>query len=264
VTGPNLVVLAAGRGTRFGGVKQLVAVRDDGATVTDVLLGRAATAGIERAVIVVSAEIEDQFRAHLDAVGPTAISVALAVQRMPCGTADAVLAARDSVDGAVVVVNADDLYPAAALSLVVRHLQEAPAHEHATVAFPLDRTLVGTRPESRALLTIDHAGILAGVREGRVEKHDGLRFVTATSVEALRGDEQVSMNMWAFQPSAFDALAAVVADLAARDGDGEIFLPAAVEVLIENGATVRALRSTEPCLGITYADDVAAVRAALS
>jgi CTP:molybdopterin cytidylyltransferase MocA len=264
VTGPSLVVLAAGLGTRFGGLKQLVAVRDDGATVTDVLLERAATAGIEYAVVVVRAAIEEEVRSHLDVMGPSSVPTVLAVQQTPAGTADAVLAARESVDGAFVVVNADDLYPASAFSLLVRHLDEGAAHEHAAVAFRVDRTLAGTRPESRAILTIDDAGTIVGVHEGLVEALDGLRFVTATSSEAMAGDARVSTNIWAFRPSAFDALAGIVAYRAARDGDGEIFLPDAVATMIANGSSVRALLSDDRCIGITYPDDVAAVRAALS
>jgi bifunctional N-acetylglucosamine-1-phosphate-uridyltransferase/glucosamine-1-phosphate-acetyltransferase GlmU-like protein len=264
VTGSSLVVLAAGRGTRFGGLKQLVAVRDDGATVTDVLVRRAADAGIEQAVIVVRAAIEELIRAHVDGMGAAGIPVELAVQRRPRGTADAVLAAREVVGGALVVVNADDLYPAGAFSLIATHLRDAPAHEHAVVGFRLDRTLVGSRPEARALLTIDEAGALVAIREGRVEKDGGLRFRAAMSVDVLRGDEIVSMNMWGFRPSVFDALAAAVAELGAHDPDVEVFLPDVVAMMIAGGATVRVLLSDEACIGITYREDVDAVRAAQS
>ena len=263
MTGSSLVVLAAGRGTRFGGLKQLVAVRDDGATVTDVLVRRAAKAGFEQAVIVVRPAIEELVRDHLDEMGAAGIPVELAVQRRPRGTADAVLAARDAVGGPFVVVNADDLYPAGAFALIATHLRDAPAREHAVVGFRLDRTLVGSRPEARALLSIDAAGTLAAVREGNVGK-DGLHFITAMSVEGLRGDEIVSMNMWGFRPSAFDALAASVAELGAHDPDVEVFLPDVVATMIAGGATVRVLQSDDACIGITYREDVDAVRAAQS
>ncbi len=262
VTGSTLVVLAAGRGTRFGGLKQLVAVRDDGATVTDVLVRRAADAGIERAVIVVRAEIEALMRTHVDEMGGAGIPVEFALQRQPRGTADALLAARDAVGGPLVVVNADDLYPAGAFSLLAAHLRDAPAHEHAVVGFRVDRTLVGSRPEQRALLTTDEAGALVGVREGRVEKDGGLRFATATSIDGLRGDELVSMNMWGFRPSVFEALAAAVAEFGAHDPDVEVFLPDVVATMIAAGATVRALPTDEACIGMTYREDVDAVRAA--
>jgi bifunctional N-acetylglucosamine-1-phosphate-uridyltransferase/glucosamine-1-phosphate-acetyltransferase GlmU-like protein len=261
MTGPSLVVLAAGRGRRFGGLKQLAAVRADRATVTDVLLQRAAEAGVERAVIVLRSEIEPQVRAHLDAIGWPSIPTGFAVQPQARGTADAVLAARDAVDGPVIVVNADDLYPVSAFRALVDHLRDAPDDEHAAVAFRLDRTLLGTRPESRALLAVGETGLLVGVREGRIEKADGLRFVRGDEAELLRGDELVSMNMWAFRPAVFaDILAAV----SAHDDAGEIYLPDVVARMIATGATVRVLRSDEPCIGLTYGEDVDALRTALS
>ncbi len=264
VTGSSLVILAAGRATRFGGVKQLVAVRDDGSTVTDVLIRRAADAGIEQAVIVVRPAIEELFRAHLERMGAAAIPVVIVVQGRPRGTADAVLAAKDKVRGPLVVVNADDLYPAGVFSLLATHLHDADSHEHAVVGFRLDRTLVGPRPESRALLTIDVSGVLVDIREGSVEKRGGLHFRTATSVDGLRGDEIVSMNMWGFRANVFDGLTAAVAELGASDPDDEVYLPDAVEMMIESGTTVRVLLSDEACIGMTYPEDVAAVRAAQS
>ncbi|HEY5172709.1 MAG TPA: sugar phosphate nucleotidyltransferase [Acidimicrobiia bacterium] len=264
MTGSSLVVLAAGQGTRFGGLKQLVAIRDDGSTVTDVLVRRAAAAGFEQAVIVVRPAIEELMRTHVDEMGSAGIPVEFAVQRRPRGTADAVLAARDTVGGPFVVANADDLYPAGAFSSLAEHLRDAPAHEHAVAGFRLDRTLVGSRPEARALLTIDDAGALAAVREGYVDKDGGLHFTTATSVDGLRGDEIVSMNMWGFRPSVFDPLAAALAELGAHDPDVEIFLPDVVATMIAGGETVRVLRSDEACIGITYREDVDALRAAQS
>jgi dTDP-glucose pyrophosphorylase len=255
------VVLAAGRGRRFGGLKQLTAVLGS-ATVTDVLAQRAAEAGAERAVIVVRAEIEPQVRAHLDAIGWPAIAVTFALQHKARGTADAVLAARDAVDGAFIVVNADDLYPASAFRALVDHLRDAPGDEHATVAFRLDRTLLGSRPESRALLTADDSGRLVDVHEGRVEKDGGLRFVRGDESEPLRGDELVSMNLWAFRPTVFAHLAAAVSE---PDGErGEVYLPDVVARMVGTGATVRVLPSDETCIGLTYGDDVDALRTALS
>jgi dTDP-glucose pyrophosphorylase len=262
MTGSSLVVLAAGQGTRFGGLKQLVAVRDDGSTVTDLLILRAADAGIEHAVIVVRPAIEEQFRAHVEGMGAATIPVELVVQRRPRGTADAVLAARDALGGSFVVVNADDLYPAGAFSLLATHLYDAQSHEHAVVGFRLDRTLVGSRPESRALLTIDEAGVLVEVREGSVEKGGGLHFRTATSVDLLSGDEIVSMNMWGFRANVFERLAAAVGELGASGPDGEVYLPDAIELMIEGGTTVRVLLSDEACIGMTYPEDLATVRAA--
>ena len=261
-SGPTLVVLAAGRGRRFGGLKQLASVRADRSTVTDVLLQRAAEAGVERAVIVVRADIEPRIRAHLDAVGWPGIPTVFAVQRRPRGTADAVLAARDVIEGSAIVVNADDLYPASAFRMLVAHLRDTSSEENATIAFRLDHTLLGARPESRALLTVDDAGVLIGVREGRIEKTPVLQFVRDDRAEPVQGDELVSMNIWGFRPSVFPAIEAAVS--AHRTDAGELYLPDVVAQLVASGVTVRVLRSEETCIGLTYREDVDAPRSALS
>lgn len=264
MTGTTLVVLAAGRGTRFGGLKQLAVVRDDGATVSDVLLERAARAGIERAVVVTSPESADGFRARGRDFTAPGLTVVPVVQPSARGTADAVLVAQREVEGSVVVVNGDDLYPADAFERVTRHLREAPEGEHAVVGFRLDRTVLGSRPESRALLEADPQERLVAVQEGRVEKEPALQFVSTTASIALRGDELVSMNMWAFRPAVFDALHAAIADRGAARESGEVYLPDVVAAMVAKGDTVRVLRSDAPCIGITYRGDLDAVRAALS
>jgi bifunctional N-acetylglucosamine-1-phosphate-uridyltransferase/glucosamine-1-phosphate-acetyltransferase GlmU-like protein len=257
-----LVVLAAGRGKRFGGSKQLVAVRDDGSTITDILLCRAAAAGIERAAIVVNADIESDVRAHVAAVSPD-VRVDLVIQRRPRGTADAVLAARDAVTGPIVVVNADDLYPASAFGVIAAHLRNGPAHEHAAVGFRLDRTRVGPRPESRALLDVDASGLLTAVREAQIELRGDGTFARSGGLDVLAAEQLVSMNMWGFRTNVFDALEAVVADRDRRGVEGEVFLPDVVASMVAVGATVRVVRSDETCVGLTYADDVETVRSVL-
>ena len=261
-TATCLVVLAAGRGKRFGGSKQLVAVRDDGSTIMDILVRRAAAAGIELAAIVVNAEIERDVHAHLDSVNPDA-RVQLVTQQRPRGTADAVLVARDVVTGPIVVANADDLYPMSAFALLAAHLRDAPAHEHAVVGFRLDRTRIGSRPESRALLEVDESGLLTSVREAQIELRGDGTFAMSGAPEVLAADQLVSMNMWAFRTNVFDALEAAVADRDRRGADGEVFLPDVVASMIAEGATVRVLPCGETCVGLTYADDVETVRSVL-
>jgi bifunctional N-acetylglucosamine-1-phosphate-uridyltransferase/glucosamine-1-phosphate-acetyltransferase GlmU-like protein len=243
-----LVVLAAGQGTRFGGPKQLVAVRDDGATIMDVLIVRAAAVGIVNAVVVVNPEIEREVRAHLG------VSVEVVVQKQRRGTADAVLTAREAAAGPIVVVNADDVYPLSAFAVVAMHLDE-----HAAVGFRLDRGRIGSRPESRALLECDATGLLTQVREVQIERRAGGSFVVAGESAIVAGDQRVSMNMWAFQPSVFDALDAAVA----AKTEGEVFLPDVVAAMVRAGAPVRVVPCDDECVSLTYAEDIAVVRSAL-
>jgi len=264
MTAPDtcLVVLAAGRGKRFGGSKQLVAVGDDGSTIMDVLMRRGAAAGIERAAIVVNADIERDVRAHLNALSPD-MPVELVTQRRPRGTADAVLVARDVAAGPIVVVNADDLYPASAFAVIAAHLHDAPVHEHAVVGFRLDRTRVGSRPESRALLDVDELGLVTSVREVQIERRPDGTLVVTGELDGIASDQRVSMNMWAFRPSVFDTLDATVADRDQRGIEGEVFLPDVVGSMVAEHTTVRVLPCDETCFGLTYADDVDTVRSVL-
>jgi bifunctional N-acetylglucosamine-1-phosphate-uridyltransferase/glucosamine-1-phosphate-acetyltransferase GlmU-like protein len=256
-----LVVLAAGRGTRFGGMKQLAAVGPRGETVTDAMLARAAAAGIERAMVVVSPEVESSMREHFRAQS-NPIAVDFVVQQAHRGTADALLTARPRVDGTCVVVNADDVYPASAFVTLAHHARNGPADEHAMVAFRADRTLNSDRPGSRALVTRDHDGRLVAITEGRVTADAaGMRFEAPAYTCALRGDELVSMNIWLFRPQFFEDVAAAVQ---AHPGPGEVYLPDAVARCVGRGGAVRVFATDERCVELTYPDDVALVRDALA
>jgi bifunctional N-acetylglucosamine-1-phosphate-uridyltransferase/glucosamine-1-phosphate-acetyltransferase GlmU-like protein len=258
--GPEVVILAAGSSTRFGEPKQLVAIRPDGSTIIDVLLHRCTTAGYARAVVVVAPSLENRLRVHLDGARRPELPVEIVTQQTPRGTADAVLAAREAIDGAFVVVNADDLYPEDAFALLSDHLTNGAQEEHAMVAFRLDRTLFAPRPVSRALIESDH-GLLTAIEEGTVERDGGLRFDSGSTRRPLRGDELISMNMWGFRPSAIDAIADAVA---AASRSGEVYLPRVVATMIASGAVVRVLTSNSSVVGLTHPEDLPIVRAALS
>src|SRR5882762_1540795 len=139
----QLIVLAAGSGTRFGGVKQLAPIGPNGEAILDVLLERAAAAGFAGAVVVTAPVIEEQMRAHLAAY-PSELPVSVVLQSEPRGTAHAVLAAAEEVDGSFGVVNADDLYPPDAFAMLAHHLSTDGGP--ALVAFRLAKTLINQRP----------------------------------------------------------------------------------------------------------------------
>jgi dTDP-glucose pyrophosphorylase len=248
---PALVVLAAGSGVRFGGVKQLAPVGPNGEAILDVLLDRANAAGFTGAVVVTAPGIEAQMREHLEAHRPE-LPVQIVLQPAPLGTADAVLSVRDAVAGSFAVVNADDLYPAAGFAMLADHLSRS--GEPAVIAFQVANTLVGERPVKRALLDFDDNGELSAIRESTVAAGSG----------ELHGDEWVSMNMWGFSPSMFDVLARAVDDFTAGGASGEILLPDVVSALVGEGVVVRVLRCDQACIGITYAEDADVVRGALA
>ena len=239
----SLVVLAAGMGTRFNGLKQLAPVGHDGEAIVDFLLRRADAAGFDGAVVVVRPDIVRDIDDHFDAHDPP-LPTTLAVQSEPLGTAHAVLACAELIDSAFAVVNADDLYPSNAFAMLAKHL--ADSHQHALVGFRVDRTLVSGRPVSRARIetTDDHLDAI----------------VEETVSASTAGTHWVSMNMWGFQPSALDHMERAVATRAQRR---EVLLPDVVAAMVDAGEHVRVLRCNDPCIGITYADDVDLVRARL-
>lgn len=255
MTAPTLVVLAAGKGTRFGGPKQLVAVRDDGATISDVNIERAAAAGIDRAVVVVGEHVAEAMGAHLAERSPR---VRTTLQGGSRGTAQALLAVRDLTEGPVVVVNADDIYPVDAFGALAGHFATVgteSATDHAVVGFHLARTFAGPKPQSRALL-VQHDGHLVTLREGRVETDPTWSFTPLAEPDAVAepvaADALVSMNLFALGRSVFD-----VAEAALEASDAaEVYLPDVVATVIGAGERVKVLECAGPCHGLTYADDI--------
>jgi bifunctional N-acetylglucosamine-1-phosphate-uridyltransferase/glucosamine-1-phosphate-acetyltransferase GlmU-like protein len=268
---PNLVVLAAGMSTRFGGLKQLAPVRPNGDAIVDVLLERAATAGFGTALVVVRREIERDVESHFAAGRAPALPVELVVQApVPGragspGTAHAVLGCREALAGSFAVVNADDLYPGDAFALLARHLRSAPDNEHAFVAFPARGTLIGSRPVTRALVELDAGAWLITMHEGTVTPGlDELRFDAPGISLSLGREAWVSMNMWGLQPSIFETLERAVAEYVAADDAGEVRLPDVVASLVASGGTVKVLQCDAPCIGITHPEDLSVVAAALA
>ncbi len=195
--------------------------------------------------------MDKHFRAR-----PPAIPVTLVTQPQRRGTADAVATARPELGDAFLVVNADDVYPQSAFDALTAHLRDE--GEHAMVAFRAANTVTGPKPVARALVETDGGEHLVRITEGHITPDpDGFRFGEQT----LCGDELVSMNIWAFQPSIFDHIDAVVARTA---GDAEAYLPDAVAVAAAAGDRVRVLTTEARCVELTYREDVDAVRAAIA
>jgi MobA-like NTP transferase domain len=276
---PALVVLAAGLGTRFGGDKQTTPLGPGGATLLEYSIYDALTVGFGSVALVVRAEQRDAIERALGAKLRGRVPLRCAVQAMdapaaarafapgrgrPWGTAHAVLAARDVVEGPFVVANADDFYGRDAFGVLARFLRDegtgrAPAF--AIAGFALRDTLTDAGPVNRAICRTDAEGWLAGI-----EEHGGL---TREMVDAAGiGDAPVSMNLWAFTPAIFAPLAdGFDAFVRARgaERDAEYLLPKAVsEMVRERVARVRVVPAAGPWCGVTYAADAARVAAFLA
>ena len=290
---PVLVVMAAGMGSRYGGLKQLDPVGPHGQLIIDYSIYDARRAGFDTVVFVIKREHEAEFRAAIgDRLGG-AMTVKSAFQARedlpegervpegrvkPWGTAQAVLAARHVVDGPFAVVNADDYYGPegfrAIYDYLTAHPDGAAGYEYAMVGYRLENTVTEHGSVSRGVCREDEDGYLERVTERtRIEK-DGtaIRYTEdgGATWTVLPGDTVVSMNLWGFTRSYLEeAWARFPAFLERTRAEnplkGEYYLPAVVSALIDEGkARVKVLRSRDKWYGVTYQEDKPTVVAALA
>lgn len=292
MSAPALVILAAGVGSRFGGPKQLSPVGPSGETLLDYAIYDAIRAGFRRAVLVIREELRAPLKAHLEQVVGATVPVDYVEQRLddlpgrlrvpagggrvkPWGTGHAVLAARKALDGPFAVCNADDYYGPGAYRLLAQHLTAKASTPplHAVVGYRLDTTLSDHGGVARAVASTEAGpdGLVARLVEVKdVRRVDGaLRGVTAAGEQReFTGMESVSMNMWGFMPEVIPALEEQFAAFltAAQGGpDAEFLLSTALGEQVATGRSrLRVLPAPDRWLGMTFAADVEAVRAALA
>lgn len=284
----DLVILAAGMGSRFGGVKQVQPVGPHGELIIEYSAFDALRAGFTRLVLVIRKDIEADFRAtigrrleermevryvfqELDALpdGSRASSLPQLQHRTkPWGTAHATLVAREAVRGPFMVINADDFYGASAYRTLAQHF--ASSSDYALVGYPLSQTLSEHGSVSRGLCATNAAGQLKSITEiTKIEQTPGgARFTDAAGrLQFLTGQEIVSMNCWGFTPAIFDQLDTEFrAFLQQRGTDpkAEMYLPTVVSDLNQRGQAKIALhRSSDAWFGLTYREDLPAAQAAI-
>jgi len=265
----TLVVLAAGAGSRYHGLKQLETVGPGDATIADYVAYDAWRTGVRRLVFVVRAETETLFRSRFDSTIGKQMEVEYCHQyddswrdgTRVAGTAHAVLSAAPLVDGAFIVANADDLYGPEALQAATDFLK-APLSsgepEHAVIVFTLAQTLSDTGAVSRAICRVDSSGLLCELEElERVERHQGGgRYVDASGVTcSVDGGALVSMNLWAFGPTIVDPLRAGWTAHQRTAGSGEYRLPDAVCDAVRAGVRVKVISGGARWSGLTHPQD---------
>ncbi len=288
---PTLVVLAAGMGSRYGGLKQIDPVGPSGETIMDYSLYDACRAGFRRVVFVIKEEMEEAFRravvsrveGHMETVCvfqrlddlPAGISLPQGRVK-PWGTCHALLSAREVLDGPFMVVNADDYYGPDAFARIYGFLTcpNTGPLDCAMVGYLLKNTVTENGSVARGVCKLDETGNLAEITERtRIEiRPFGIAFSEdgGESWTPLPGDTLVSMNCWGF-PQAFLAEtaarfpAALDAGLAEKPLTWEYYLPEAVEELLKDGAAiVRMLTSPDKWYGVTYRADRESVAAAMA
>ena len=281
---PVLVVMAAGMGSRYGGLKQLDPVGNHGQLIIDYSIYDARRAGFETVVFVIKRELEDAFKAAIGDRLSKVIDVRYAYQELsdlpegysvpegrvkPWGTCHAILAARDVVDGSFAVVNADDYYGPEGFREICDYLAANPdrpgCYEFAMVGYRLGNTVTENGSVARGICEEDEHNFLVRVTERtRIEAEGADARFTEDGGETwthLSGDTVVSMNLWGFTRSFMDEARArfpafLDKTLAENPLKGEYFLPSVVtQLLDEHKARVKVLRSSDKWYGVTYRED---------
>ena len=283
---PVLVIMAAGMGSRFGGLKQIEPVGSAGEIILDFSLYDAMMAGFEKAVFIIKRENEADFRALIDERAGKYMEIEYVYQDItdipegygvpegrvkPWGTGHAVMAARHAVDGPFVVINADDYYGPGAFQSIYEFLETAEDDEmyhYAMVGYQVENTMTENGHVSRGVCQISEASMLTEITERtKIQWQDGkIVFEDAEAADGsgwtqLEKGTTVSMNFWGFTPSMLRELEARFAaflDQALEENPqkGEYFLPGVVDQLIQEGkADVRVLKSHDRWYGVTYKED---------
>ena len=284
---PVFVIMAAGMGSRFGGLKQITPVDDQGHSIIDYSLYDAWKAGFRKVVFIIKHAIEEDFK---NAVGtrmeqyfdvryvfqevdklPEGFSVPEG-RTKPWGTAHAIACAKDAIDGPFAVLNADDYYGANAIKTIYDFLkEERQPSEHAMVGYLVRNTVTENGYVSRGVCTVED-GLLKTVTErthiekrgnGAAYTEDGEHYVD------LPGDTVVSMNLWGFQQELLEQIvggfpAFLEENLPKNPLKCEYFLPSVANAQIQKGlGTVRVLPTEDVWYGVTYSEDLQSIKNAI-
>lgn len=284
---PTLLVLAAGMGSRYGGLKQIDPMGPSGETILDYSVFDAIRTGFGKVVFIIRPDFEKDFRERIAAKFAGRIEVAFAFQTItqlppgftvppgrekPWGTTHAILCAREAVTTPFAVINADDFYghdSYATLSQYLASLRNE-ANTYAMVGFTLKNTLSAHGTVARGVCQMDTQGRLTDIQEltkiaqtptgAENRAEDG-------TLTILSGSEPVSMNMWGFTPHIFPQLATdFQAFLSAKglEQKSESFIPVSVGNLVRSGqASCQVLRTHAAWFGVTYREDKATVQASI-
>jgi len=276
MTTPTLLVLAAGMGSRYGGLKQIDPVGPGGETIMDYSVYDALRAGFGKLVFVIRKDIEEPFRETIGARFEERVPVEYVFQELdklpagfsvptgrtkPWGTTHAILMAADVIHEPFAMINADDFYGAESYRVLAGHLQSGSA-DYAMVGFVLRNTLSAFGSVARGVCRVNGDGYLEGVTELTSIARDGSGAKNtdpAGAVTRLTGDEPVSMNMWGFTAGTFEQLEDSFhkfLELHGMEQKSECYIPNTVGELVSAGrARVRVLRSNDSWFGVTYRED---------
>ena len=273
---PTLLIMAAGMGSRYGGLKQIDPVGPNGETIIDYSIYDALRAGFGKLVFVIRKEIEQQFKEIVGRRFEKRAAVEYVLQELemlpagfsvpagrtkPWGTTQAILLAADAIAEPFAVINADDFYGAEGYRVLAQHLQSG-AEEYAMAGFVLSNTLSEFGTVARGVCRVSGDGYLESVVEMMKIARDGEHAKNTEESGAttrLEGSEAVSMNMWGFTPRIFPQLEEHFKSFLETHGTeekSECYIPRVVKDLVAAGqARVKVLRTGDSWFGVTYRED---------
>jgi len=285
-----LVIMAAGMGSRYGGLKQIDPVGPNGELIIDYSIYDALSSGFSKVVFIIKEEIEKDFKEIIGRRVEGLVETSYVYQKIddlpkglmipegrvkPWGTGHAVLSCRDAVDTPFAVINSDDFYGKTSFQVLNNYLCTMEAnkgsYEYSMVGFKLENTLTDNGHVARGICTVDSDGYLKEIHERtKIKKFGNSASYTLDDINwvEIPYGATVSMNTWGFDPSIFKELEAQFPVFLERDNDNllkaEYFLPEVVDNLISsNKAKVKVLSSNERWYGVTYKEDKPLVKEAI-
>ena len=275
---PTLLILAAGMGSRFGGLKQVEPVGPNGEAIIDYSIFDAVRAGFGKVVFVIRESFADAFKEKFEEKLKGKIKTEYVYQELdmlpkgftlpegrekPWGTAHAILVAKNVISEPFCALNADDFYGSKAYKVMADFLSNSTDDsEFSMVGYQLKNTLSDFGSVSRGVCSADEKGNLMKIVEATKITKKGNKAVSVdeNNIETiLSGDEIVSMNNWGFKPSIFKALENKFTDFLKTDINkpkSEMYIPSVVfEMIKENKASVKILGANSPWFGVTYKED---------
>lgn len=288
---PTLIIMAAGMGSRYGGLKQMDPISDKGEIILDFSLYDAMMAGFKRVIFVIKEEMEADFRALIDDRAGKHLQVEYAYQKLddipsgyiipegrekPWGTAHAVLSCRHLIDGPFAVINADDYYGASGFQTIYDFLLnsvDGAVYSYCMVGFRLENTITENGHVARGVCEISKEGYLTQVTERTkiMRRPEGIAYSEddGKTWTVLPEQTTVSMNFWGFTKSMMEEMEKrfpLFLDDAMKKNPlkGEFYLPGVADQLVKEGkASVKVLQTQDKWYGVTYRADKEMVVAAL-
>lgn len=275
----TLLVLAAGMGSRYGGLKQLDKMGPNGETIMDYSVRYALESGFNKVVFVIRSIMEEDFKQYVLPRYTDKIEVQYVFQELtmlpegfsvnperqkPYGTAHAILVAKDAVKEPFAVINADDFYGKEAFRVMANFLLNEPAtvpSTYAMVGYRLDKTLSKNGTVSRGVCSTNSEGYLTTIVENRKLGYTdkGIENIEEGLYGLYQGDEPVSMNFWGFTPEFFDCLNDLFVDFLNKNQDNikaEYPIPDVISYLMNNNkAQIKVLKCDAEWFGVTYKED---------